>query len=47
MVVNKNDKNEKKRRVIGVVLGTNHKNKRTSASLALLKYGKENFNMKK
>ena len=38
MVVNKNDKNEKKRRVIGVVLGTNHKNKRTSASLALLKY---------
>ncbi|MGO0916153.1 cysteine protease StiP domain-containing protein, partial [Clostridioides difficile] len=30
-----------------VVLGTNHKNKRTSASLALLKYGKENFNMKK
>ncbi|WP_131035303.1 D-alanyl-D-alanine carboxypeptidase family protein [Clostridioides difficile] len=47
MIVNKNDKNEKKRRVIGVVLGTNHKNKRTSASLALLKYGKENFNMKK
>lgn len=47
MVVNKNDKNEKKCRVIGVVLGINYKNKRIFVLLVLLKYGKENFNMKK
>lgn len=47
MIVDKNDKNEKKRRVIGVVLGANHKDKRMSSSLSILKYGKENFNMKK
>ena len=47
MVVDKDKQNEIKHRVIGVVLGTNHKEKRTSASLSLLKYGKENFNTKR
>lgn len=47
MVVDKDDKNEIKHRMIGVVLGANHKQKRTSASLSILKYGKENFSTKK
>ena len=47
MVVDKDKQNEIKHRVIGVVLGTNHKEKRTSASLSLLKYGRENFNTKR
>ena len=47
MVVDKDKQNEIRHRMIGVVLGTNHKEKRTSASLALLKYGKENFITKK
>ena len=47
MVVDKDKQNEIRHRMIGVVLGTNHKEKRTSASLAILKYGKENFITKK
>ncbi len=46
MKINKEGNNEKENRLIGVVLGTNHKEKRTSSSLALLNYGKENFNTK-
>ena len=38
-----NNKSDCDNRLIGVVLGTNHKNKRTQASMSLLKYGKENF----
>lgn len=37
------NKNDIDNRLIGVVLGTNHKDKRTKASLSMLKYGKENF----
>lgn len=40
-------KNDSDNRLIGVVLGTNHKDKRTKASLSMLKYGKENFSTKK
>ncbi|MEG2787854.1 MAG: D-alanyl-D-alanine carboxypeptidase family protein [Romboutsia sp.] len=47
MNVDKTDKNEKERRLIGVSLGANHKDKRLSASLSMLNYGKENFNTKK
>jgi D-alanyl-D-alanine carboxypeptidase len=47
MVVDKDEKNEIRHRMIGVVLGTNHKDKRLSASLSLLKYGKENFSTTK
>ncbi len=47
MVVDKDKQNEMKHRLIGVVLGTNHKEKRTSASLSLLRYGKDNFNTKR
>ena len=47
MVVDKDKNNEIKHRMIGVVLGANHKEKRTSASLSILKYGKENFTTKK
>ena len=38
-----NNKSDCDNRLIGVVLGTNHKNKRPQASMSLLKYGKENF----
>ena len=38
-----NNKSDCDNRLIGVVLGTNHKNKRMQASMSLLKYGKENF----
>lgn len=37
----------KKYRVIGVTLGANHKNKRLSASLSMLRYGKENYHTEK
>nr|WP_042273556.1 D-alanyl-D-alanine carboxypeptidase family protein [[Clostridium] dakarense] len=47
MKVNETDKNEKERRLIGVSLGANHKDKRLSASLAMLNYGRDNFNTKK
>ncbi|MEF9991635.1 MAG: D-alanyl-D-alanine carboxypeptidase family protein [Romboutsia sp.] len=47
MVVKEDEKNEKERRLIGVVLGANHKDKRLSASRAMLTYGRENFNMEK
>lgn len=47
MVVDKDEKNEIRHRMIGVVLGANHKDKRLSASLSLLKYGKENFSTTK
>ena len=43
---NKDDKNDCDNRLIGVVLGTNHKNKRTQASMSLLEYGKQNFKTK-
>ncbi|MDO7205024.1 hypothetical protein Q5M85_13620 [Paraclostridium bifermentans] len=36
-----------KYRVIGVSLGANHKNKRLSASLDMLNYGKENYHTEK
>ncbi len=47
MVVDKDKNNEIRHRMIGVVLGANHKEKRTSASLSILKYGKENFSTKR
>ena len=47
MVVDKDKENEIRHRMIGVVLGANHKEKRTSASLSILRYGKENFSTKK
>ena len=47
MVVDKDEKNEIRHRMIGVVLGANHKEKRLSASLSLLRYGKDNFSTKK
>lgn len=48
MKIHKDDKNNIiDNRLIGVVLGANHKNKRTQASMSLLKYGKENFSTKK
>ena len=47
MKTNKDKENDKENRFIGVVLGTNHKQKRLETSLALLKYGKNNFNTKK
>lgn len=47
MIVKQDEKNEKQRRMIGVVLGANHKEKRLSASRAILSYGKENFSIKK
>ncbi|MGL6106766.1 D-alanyl-D-alanine carboxypeptidase family protein [Romboutsia sp.] len=47
MNVDKDDLNEKEHRIIGVVLGTNHKDKRLSTSLSILKFGKENFTTKK
>ena len=47
MKVDKDEFNEREHRLIGVVLGTNHKDKRVAASLAMLKYGKENFNTKR
>lgn len=47
MVVDKDKQNEIKHRIIGVVLGANHKEKRTSAALSLLKYGSENFSTKR
>ena len=37
------EKNDVNNRLIGVVLGANHKDKRTKSSLSILKYGKENF----
>lgn len=47
MLVKEDDNNEKQHRLIGVTLGANHKNKRLSAALGMLKYGKENFSTKK
>lgn len=47
MTVKEDEKNERERRVIGVTLGANHKNKRLSASVAMLNYGKNNFYTKK
>lgn len=41
------DNDVKKYRVIGVTLGANHKNKRLSASLAMLRHGKENYHTEK
>ncbi|WP_455543323.1 D-alanyl-D-alanine carboxypeptidase family protein [Intestinibacter sp.] len=41
-----NNKSDCDNRLIGVVLGTNHKNKRTQAAMSLLKYGKQNFSTK-
>lgn len=43
MKINKNEDNEKDRRVIGVVLGANHKDKRTAAAMSMLDYAKNNF----
>ena len=43
MKVNKDEKNDIDNRLIGVVLGANHKNKRLESSLSLLNYGKNNF----
>lgn len=47
MIVKEDEKNEKQRRLIGVTLGANHKNKRLSAALGMLRYGKENFYISK
>jgi serine-type D-Ala-D-Ala carboxypeptidase (penicillin-binding protein 5/6) len=43
----KKESDVKKYRVIGVTLGANHKNKRLSASLDMLKYGKNNYHTEK
>ncbi len=43
MMIKEDENNDINHRLIGVVLGTNHKNKRLSASLDLLKHGKNNF----
>ncbi|WP_250673851.1 D-alanyl-D-alanine carboxypeptidase family protein [Paraclostridium ghonii] len=43
----KKENDKRKYRVIGVSLGANHKNKRLSASLDMLKYGKENYRTEK
>lgn len=43
----KKENDERKYRVIGVTLGANHKNKRLSASLSMLKHGKENYHTEK
>lgn len=47
MVVEKDEKNERQHRLIGVTLGANHKNKRLGAALSMLNYGKENFSTSK
>ncbi|HSQ33978.1 MAG TPA: D-alanyl-D-alanine carboxypeptidase, partial [Peptostreptococcaceae bacterium] len=47
MIVEKDEKNEKQHRLIGVTLGANHKEKRLAAALAMLRYGKENFSTTK
>lgn len=47
MVLDKDKDNEIRHRMIGVVLGANHKEKRLSASLSILRYGKNNFSTKK
>lgn len=43
----KKENDERKYRVIGVTLGANHKDKRLSAALAMLKYGKNDYHTKK
>lgn len=47
MLVDKDEKNDKEHRIIGVVLGANHKDKRLSASMSILNYGKNNFHTHK
>lgn len=47
MLIPKDVNNDKEHRIIGVVLGTNHKDKRISASTSMLNYGKNNFFIKK
>ncbi|MDR0879735.1 MAG: D-alanyl-D-alanine carboxypeptidase [Clostridioides sp.] len=47
MMIDKDEKNDKKRRVIGVTLGANHKNKRLSAAADMLKYVKKTTSSKK
>lgn len=47
MKIHKDINNDCNNRIIGVVLGTNHKNKRTQASISLLKYAKQNFKTKR
>lgn len=47
MIVNKDQNNDKKRRIIGVTLGANHKNKRLQAATAMLDYGKNHIGVKK
>lgn len=47
MIVNKDQNNDKKRRIIGVTLGANHKNKRLQAATAMLDYGKNHVGVKK
>ena len=46
MKINKNEDNEKERRVIGVVLGANHKDKRISAAVSILNHAKKDFTSK-
>lgn len=43
----KKENDMRKYRIIGVSLGANHKNKRLSASLDMLRYGKENYHTEK
>lgn len=47
MLIPKDENNDKEHRIIGVVLGTNHKDKRISASTSMLNYGRNNFFIKK
>lgn len=43
----KKENDMRKYRIIGVSLGANHKNKRLSASVDMLRYGKENYHTEK
>lgn len=47
MNIPEGNKNEKEHRIIGVVLGANHKNKRLESAVSMLNYGKNNFHIEK
>ncbi len=47
MMINEDSNNERNHRIIGVVLGANHKEKRLSSSMSLLNFAKENFKLVK
>lgn len=47
MKIDKDENNDKEHRIIGVVLGANHKDKRLASSISILNYGRDNFKTKK